>query len=93
MKPRGADILRDLHESKDAPIHPEPPPAEIRTGLFLLEIAMDKAYEIIAISGVFADNIDDEFISSLSDIELLHLDLEVKKALSKCKIAREKRGI
>lgn len=54
---------------------------------------IDTEWGISATSGMMGADIDNDFISSLSDIELFHFDLEVKRALNKCKIERDRRGI
>ncbi len=54
---------------------------------------MDKKWYLLARNNQFREEPDKVFIESLSDIELLHFYLEVKKATSKIKIEREKRRI
>jgi len=54
---------------------------------------MDKKWYLLARNNQYREEPDKVFIESLSDIELLHFDLEVKKAASKVKLERESRGI
>ena len=50
-------------------------------------------WSISATSGMIGADIDSDFIRKLSDIELLHFELEIKKGLNKCKNERDRRGI
>ena len=50
-------------------------------------------WEVSATRGMAGADIDKDFIHKLSDIELLHFGLEVKRALNKCKNERDRRGI
>jgi len=90
--------MRASDESKGTVLALKPCRADSSGAFFIGENAMrvkkiDIAWGISASSGMMGSDIDCEFISKLSDIELLHFNLEVKRALNKCKIEREKRGI
>ena len=62
-------------------------------GFFIEVKTMDKKWYLLARNNQYREEPDNVFIESLSDIELLHFDLEVKRAASKVKIERESRGI
>lgn len=50
-------------------------------------------WEVSATHGATKMDIDNFFIRGLSDIELLHFYLEIKRALNKCNNERARRGI
>jgi len=54
---------------------------------------MERKWYVLARSDQCREEPSDIFIAGMSDIELLHFGLEIRKVMGKVKIERESRGI